>query len=577
MFPALFCIFLLSSPLLLIAGAGILTEPTVKPFNHSIYVNPLGKDVGNSLADSMTPLKSFDSVFSVLRKKTDGLSGDQYCVVYISKGMYTLTKPIEQLQQDIYPGGEKKRTLHISFKGLDDSVIIDGRNIKRIGGYGLLHVCGSNIEISRLTLRNAPSFGLAIGQPFARSTNVLIKDIDIDTTYSHGISLGNVDAKNEDTVLIKQCRFHETNIMNVGGTSNQWGSALKLFGARHVMIDNCHFEHNWSEAISINNSSNVSVSACTFLNNYAPSVYCDIAENITIERNYFLATQDTIMFKKGKRGMVSILLSSEAWNPLAIDHRTGNIDIYSNVHINQSGVLDIWEGTVSFLQKASIRDVRFSFNSAFGMSAGEESSNAGIISINYSTPFPLNREIENISIYANIFSVNANLWPRNLWFRGGSLLASKCSFTHNRWNAGFPTVGEYSNDDIAVMPDTLEWDNIESPMFLKKVQSLNHVQKDFFGRKRGVPYSNVGAFEFSVSKIEDDYHAYEISLGMKFYQKEIVEIPEQWGNGNIVCIDMRGRVFELSQNMNGTIQLPFAGYFLLLPKTTTSIILKSGE
>jgi hypothetical protein len=211
------------------------------------------------------------------------------------------------------------------------------------------------------------------------------------------------------------------------------------------------------------------------------------------------------------------------------------------------------------------------------MSAGEESTNAGIISINYSTPFPLNREIENISIYANIFSVNANRWPRNLWFRGGSLLASKCSFTHNRWNAGFPTVGEYSNDDIAVMPDTLEWGNIESPMFLKKVQSLNHVQKDFFGRKRGVPYSNVGAFEFSVSKIEDDYHAYEISLGMRFYQKEIVEIPEQWGNGNIVCIDMRGRVFELSQNMNGTIQLPFAGYFLLLPKTTTSIILKSGE
>lgn len=146
--------------------------------------------------------------------------------MYVSKGLYTLTKPIEQLQQDIYPAGEKKRTLHISFKGIDDSVIIEGGNIKRTGGYGLLHVCGSNIEISRLTLRNAPSFGLAIGQPFARSTNVFINNITIDTTYSHGISLGNIDAKNEDTVLIKHCRFHETNIMNAGGTSNQWGSAL---------------------------------------------------------------------------------------------------------------------------------------------------------------------------------------------------------------------------------------------------------------------------------------------------------------------------------------------------------------
>ncbi len=577
MFPVLMYIFLLSSPLLLIAGAGTLTEPTVKPFNHSIHVNPIGKDIGNTLADSLNPLRSFDSVFSVLRKKTDGLSGDQYCVVYVSKGLYSLTKPIEQLQQDIYPAGEKKRTLHISFKGIDDSVIIDGGNIKRTGGYGLLHVCGSNIEISRLTLRNAPSFGLAIGQPFARSTNVFINNITIDTTYSHGISLGNIDAKNEDTVLIKHCRFHETNTMNAGGTSNQWGSALKLFGARHVKIDSCNFEHNWSEAISINNSSTVVVSACTFLNNYAPSVYCDIAENITIERNYFLATQDTIMFKKGRRGMVSILLSSEAWNPLAIDHRTGDIDIFSNVHINQGGVLDIWEGTVSFLQKAIIQNVRYSFNSAFGMSAGLESNNAGIISINYSTPFPLNRVIDNISIYGNIFSVNANLWPRNLWFRGGSLLASKCSFMYNRWNAGFPTIGDYTSDDSVEMPDTLEVENIESPKFMKQVPSLNHVQMDFFGRKRGKPFSNSGAFEFTVSLIEDVFHPDETIPEMRFYQQEIVEIPEQWRNGTILCIDIRGRVFELSQNMNGSVQLPFAGYFLLIPKFTSLVIPKSGE
>lgn len=319
------------------------------------------------------------------------------------------------------------------------------------------------------------------------------------------------------------------------------------------------------------------VSACTFLNNYAPSVYCDIAENITIERNYFLATVDTIMFKKGKRGMVSILLSSEAWNPLAIDHRTGDIDIFSNVHINQGGVLDIWEGTVSFLQKAIIQNVRYSFNSAFGMSAGLESNNAGIISINYSTPFPLNRVIENISVYGNIFSVNVNLWPRNLWFRGGSLLASKCSFMYNRWNAGFPTIGDYTSDDSAEMPDTLELENIESPKFMKQVPSLNHVQMDFFGRKRGKPFSNAGAFEFTVSMIEDVFHPDETIPEMRFYQQEIVEIPEQWRNGTILCIDIRGRVFELSQNMNGSVQLPFAGYFLLIPKFTSLVIPKSGE
>lgn len=75
MFPVLMYIFLLSSPLLLIAGAGTLTEPTVKPYNHSIHVNPLGKDIGNTLADSLNPLRSFDSVFSVLRKKQTAYPG----------------------------------------------------------------------------------------------------------------------------------------------------------------------------------------------------------------------------------------------------------------------------------------------------------------------------------------------------------------------------------------------------------------------------------------------------------------------------------------------------------------------
>lgn len=568
MFPALVYIFLICSPLLLCAGSGNLTRPTVKPFKYAIYVHPQGNDVNNSLADSLTPLQSFDSVFSVLRKKTQGLSGDQHCVVYISKGVYALKKPIEQMQQDIYPSGEKQRTLHVSFKGIDDSVIIDGSAIQRSGGYGLLNLCGSNIEISRLTLRHAPSFGLAIGQPFARSTHVFISNVIIDTTFSHGISLGNVDAKNEDTVLISHCRFHETNTMNAGGLSNQWGSALKLFGARHVMIDSCHFEHNWSEAISINNSSNVSVSACTFLNNFAPSVYCDIAEHVTIERNLFLATLDTMMFKKGKRGMVSILLSNEAWNPLAVDHRTSDIDIFSNVHINQGGVLDIWEGTVSFLQKAIVSDVRYAFNSSFGMSAGAESTNAGIISITYSTPFPFNRVIENLSLYGNIFSVNATLWPRYLWMRGSAMLASKCSFAHNRWNGAFPTLGEYSKDDIAEMPDTLLWDQLELPALMKQVPSLTYVQKDFFGSIRGVQTTHAGAFEFTITNIDESRHSVDIVPQMKFYHQEmigLVELPEQWRNMQIVCIDLRGRVYKLSEDKFGMIRLPFTGYFMLIP------------
>jgi len=548
------------------AGSGLLTKPVVNSWKHEIYVSPSGSDFNNVLGDADHPLRTFDSVFALAKKKTLGLAGNQYCVVFVAKGYYQPSKPIEQLESDYSLNNNGSRILHISFIGMDDSVIIDGGLINRKGGYGLLQLCGSNIAISRLILRNAPSFGLMLGQPFARSTNVHISHVTVDSSFSHGIMIGDVRSQFEDTVLVEHCTFRETNRMNAGASSPQWGSALKLYGAKHVIIDSCHFEHNWSEAISINDSKKVTVSTSTFLNNYAASVYCDIAEYVTIARNMFVSTNDASMFKEGKRGMVSILISNEAWSPTAIDHVSSNIDIYSNVHINQGGVLDIWEGAVSFLQRGIISDIRYACNSSFGMSSGNKSTNAGIISSVFSTPFPFNRVLENIEVYGNILSVDPKKWPAMYWVRGTEFTVSKHKFNNNRWNSVFPTLGVFADDDLAIMPDTFLFSMIGLNSLKKKIPFREFAPLDFFGKKRSPDSTFAGAFEISETMSVDVDDAINSSFLFRMFTQERVELPQHWNAQHILCIDIKGRVSELKIDPDGSIRLPSMGTYLLIPK-----------
>lgn len=560
-------IFLLISCHTLFGGSGQIVKPIIYPVSVEIYVSLDGKDTNNRIADFNSPLHSFDSIFSVLKSKTKELEGDIYCSVNISKGRYVLSNPIEQLEKDFIITENQKRKLHISFIGLEDSVILDGTNIKRGGGYGLIRLSGSNTQIRNIIIKNAPSFGLVIGQPFARSTNVLIDNVCIDSTYSHGLLIGNTQSLLEDTVHIRNCIFTETNQMNAGGLSKQWGSALKLFGAKHILIENCLFEHNWSEAISINNSNNVNIKTSRFFNNYAPSVYCDIARNITIDQNVFIAKSDSIMYKEGKRGMVAILLSNEAWDPAAVSHITSNIDIFSNVFLGQSGVLDIWEGTVSFLQTSIVENVRFAFNSTFGMSEANKSSNTSILSTVFSTPIPFNRTIDNIFIYGNVFSVDPQKWSTNLWFRSNSTFLQRFTFKGNRWNSAFPSMGNFILDDSRSLPDTLPSRISEILDFKKKIPSLRECEYDNLGRERGKDSSFAGAFEFTepLSVVQDsDPH---ISYIYSYFPNETCIIPKQWINTKIVCVGLKGEEIVLENTgSDSMIRLPGTGPYFLYPQ-----------
>jgi len=562
----LFFILLFIFPLSISAqGSGGFSYPVInEPLITIVVDKEKGSDTSRE-ASELSPLASFDSVFTVLVNKTKGLKGDIPCAVHIKKGHYVLKETVEQTMSSFMPSGSGGPKLHISFIGIDDSVIMDGSPIKRVGGYGLLRICGSNVRVSNLTILNAPSFGLVLGQTFARSKNVIVEQVIVKKSYCHGILLGDIDSKEQDTVLIKKCSFIETNTMNAQSSNTQWGSGLKLFGASHVLVDSCYFYSNWSEAISINDSKYVRITRSTFIDNFAPSVYCDIAQYVTVDRNMFLSTNDSTIFKTGKRGMVAVLLSNEAWSGTAIDHFTRGVDIHSNIMINQSGALDIWEGAVSFIQKAYVQNIRFAFNSCFGMSSGKGSTNAGFITTVYSTPFPPNRILNNLLIYGNIFSADPSKWSPNIWFRTNKDIAPAFIFRFNRWNRTFPGFGNFTNDDNAILPDSFSLSMLDLESLKKKVPSLSHVLEDFDGRKRNADSTMAGAFELSNQTGISNLQTTGNTLIFDYFPQERFIKPQHWQHGRIFCIDLLGKVRILEDELgSGIIPLPGKGpYFIL--------------
>ena len=535
-----------------------IIEPTVK-----VYVSPYGNDKANGSKD--LPLQTFQAAFSQLQSITSGLKNRVPCAILVLPGRYILSDIIEQNQARFSPDGPQNRLLDVSIIGVGNP-IIDGSAIKKSGGFGLIRLCGSHITVQGLIIKNSPSYGLVIGQSFARSTHVNIEDVVIDSTYDHGLLIGDINSNKKDTVHISHCRITETNRKNEFGLAKQWGSAIKLYGASTVLIDSCFLHRNWGEAICINSSSEIEIHNTTIFDNWGPAVYCDIARNVSIHCNLFVSTADSTIYSNGKRGMIGVLISAEAWDPLQQELYSENIDIYSNVFMNCSGILDIWEGTLSFIQTATFRNIRLAFNSAFGLKTGANNQNASFISTVFSSPFPINRKLQNILIYGNIMSANPLVYPPTMWVRSSAEPLKFITFAQNRWNRIKPSIGNYAVDDIGILPDSINLDNIiAEPDLIKRVKSLDGITTDYFGLKRKADSTLAGAFSsLYISGIYQEHISktkgtYGIFLNYRY----MVEPEPRDRRFSIISLD--GKVLsEKVYGMQTEIYLPSIGpYFII--------------
>lgn len=465
-----------------------------------IYVDTAGSDTGEGSVDR--PVKTWARAHALLKERTADRTGRVPCAVRYNAGRHRLTEPILQRTPDrVIDGPAGRRWLEISIEGAD-STTLDGTNAVVPPGHGLISLCGSGITIERLRVYNSPAFGIRLSDPGSRSTNVLLYRVIVDSTVSHGIKIGDADSPQSDTTALIECRVRQTNLSNDGGTAPQFGSAIKLFGARDVTIKNCGLERNWGEAIGINNSQRVDVSDTWVLDNWGIGVYCDIAADVRVHGCLFRSTADTAVFKPNKRGMVGILCSNEAYTAFVTDYRCERIDVFNNIFLGLSGSLDLWEGAVSFLQRGYINDVRFAHNTCVGLRSGRDDINVAFVNLVHSEVVTVNRFFARIHVANNVFAGDATTYPVARWVRVPEIDRGAVTFVNNRWNTLVPPVGTEQGNDVEPTLPSAEGGNLwpeVTPAFKRTVRSLEGIDEDARNMPRGRDSTNVGAFEHPVT------------------------------------------------------------------------------
>lgn len=461
-----------------------------------VYLHPMGNDAGDGSRER--PMATYAAAILRVKELTKSDTGRVACALRFLSGVYRLTQPFIQSAGDhrvVGPNGV--RWLELSFEGEGD-VVLDAVNLTIPNGHGVITTSGSGIEIANLSIRRSGQFGVRLGTASRRSTNVLVRNVTIDSTYTHGILIGEDGSSQSDTTAVVNCRVVNTNTMNYRGSLGQFGSAVKLFGARDVTVRGCWIGRNWGEAVCINNSRRVLVEEVTIEDNWAPGIYCDVADSVVVRNNVLRATKDTLMFPQGRRGMVGVLISTEAWTGAIAEFRTRNIDIYNNVFINMAGCLDIWEGTVSFLQRQIIDNIRFAHNTCIGMWTTVGNTSVSFVNAVYSQPFPSNRSIRNIIVANNIFGVDPAAILPTRWVRVPVETRPAFTYTSNYWAASVMFI-ETSNDNVVA-----SWLPTTEPASLfpeittqlrGRVRVLDGITEDARGIRRGPLVTNVGAFE----------------------------------------------------------------------------------
>ncbi|MBU3742256.1 MAG: hypothetical protein FGM24_08225, partial [Candidatus Kapabacteria bacterium] len=182
-----------------------------------VYVGPSGRQGAQGTRED--PVASFTPAMERLKERTTSRTGSVACTLVLLPGRYRLTEPYIQFSGDhSVTGPAGTRMLQVSFVG-EGNVTLDASGITVPAGHGVVTPSGSGIEICNIRIVHSSEFGIRLGTASRRATNVRLVNVEVDSTFSHGILLGDAASPLSDTTALIGCRITNTNLMNVGGST----------------------------------------------------------------------------------------------------------------------------------------------------------------------------------------------------------------------------------------------------------------------------------------------------------------------------------------------------------------------
>ncbi|MBS1634989.1 MAG: T9SS type A sorting domain-containing protein [Bacteroidetes bacterium] len=256
----------------------VVQTPSVVVPTVSIYISPSGNNANPGTYAS--PVATFQQALQLIPFSN---TADVYGEIVYLQGDYYPGQPLIQFLPDFQQGSFHK---NISVRG-QGLVNIYGDNMS--SGSQLLWIRGSGIKVENIHFHRAKGIGILLANPnsagaydvSSKMTNVVLKDVSVDSAVSHSVI----------SLLIENLMFDHVEVTNgqqenTGTNGNcHWGSALRADLCKNITIRNCHVYHNRGEGINVAASTNALVESCTAYDNFAPNFYCIRSNNVIFRKN----------------------------------------------------------------------------------------------------------------------------------------------------------------------------------------------------------------------------------------------------------------------------------------------------
>lgn len=501
-------------------------------FTDTVYMSASGQDIWPGTFDK--PVKTFQKALELLPFGVNGVTNSQaYGLIQLFPGNYFLPSGLQQGENQWKQGNKFK---NVSIEGIGDVRIYGDPQAQ-----GIIHgvrLMGNHFFIKNIKVYNYTGIGIFIHRPVLHPdqpgpSHVLIKEVTVDSTGSHGILMFNTD-----TIHVVQTNVIRSSRLDYDMQPQQsciaWPSGLKFHFSKHITVEECEVAFTRGEGLNFHNCT-VGIARNNRLHDNLINLYNDNSSRLHISHNYIFNTPGLLQYAspcpqlllQKRLSGTGILLGNEGscadagHSPSFINchtvqcgallippYRFPTIDsvfVYNNI-IHKCGTgIDIWQGDTNIIGPNCISNVYIFNNSIFEVSGDAEVSGAQIKFFFPVYNFLLNSygNMKKVVFHGNLFSFNQDLHPGVKPYRQtfNSQVNHDFTFQYNGWSTSheFLAMKDWISSDISLSAEIGNFEKLNpcnSPALSKDVPVLfPWLNNDFLGNPRKSTMTQAGAIE----------------------------------------------------------------------------------